>query len=100
MFATKKSSSGSTHAKPGVRSVSLEASRAPCEALDKPAIGELSGALIEQMTQEELVRLISASDLLTLRLDERLLRRLPFYDCETLRRLAHLARRCCQNQSH
>lgn len=69
------------------------------EALDKLAIAELITAAIEQMTCDELARLIRATDLPTaLRPD--LERRLPHYDHETLRRMAYLARRCCQNRGY
>lgn len=67
------------------------------ESLDRPMIAELPGDLIDCMTRDELVRLIRAAELPTL-LSPSLQRSLPFYDGETLKRLAHLARRCCQGQ--
>ena len=70
-----------------------------CEALDKSSIAELSAALIDSMTCGELVQMICASKLPILRRSN-LHGRLAFYDRETLVRLAHLARQCCQNQGY
>jgi hypothetical protein len=75
-------------------------SLAPCdtfEALDKSDIAELSDATINDMTCDELVRMIRVAklpDLLGCDLD----RHLPFYDHPVLTRLAHLARQCCRKQ--
>lgn len=66
-----------------------------CEALDKSAIAELSAGLIDRMTCDELVRIIRAAEVPVLGRPD-LYGRLPFYDRETLQRLAHVARRCCQ----
>ena len=66
------------------------------EALDKSDIAELSFAAINNMTCDELVRMIRVAklpDLLCPNLDEHL----PFYDHALLTRLAHLAQRCCRN---
>ena len=68
------------------------------EALDRTSIAELSATLIDRMTCEELVRLIRVAALPTLGGAE-FQRRLPYYDRETLKRLAHLAWRCCQQKT-
>ena len=67
------------------------------EALDKSAVAELSATLINAMTRDELVRMIRVASLPVLLCPD-LDRHLPFYDRETLTRLAYLARRCCENQ--
>jgi hypothetical protein len=67
-----------------------------CEALDKSSVAELSAALIESMTCEELIRVICAAELPTLFRPD-LQQSIAFYDRETLKRLAYLARRCCQS---
>ena len=77
-----------------------ELRQAPCqsntlEALDKSDIAELSSTTINNMTCDELVRLIqvaSLRDLLRFELDQHV----PFYDRTVLTRLAHLAQRCCR----
>lgn len=77
-----------------------ELRQAPCqsntlEALDKSDIAELSPTTINNMTCDELVRLIHVAnlpDLLRSDLDQHL----PFYDRTVLTRLAHLAQRCCR----
>jgi len=66
------------------------------EALEKSDIAELSATAINNMTCDELVRMIRVSKLsesLCPNLDEHL----PFYDRTVLTRLAHLAQRCCRN---
>jgi hypothetical protein len=68
-----------------------------CEALDKSTIADASAASIDHMTCDELVRMILAAQLPTLCRPD-LDRRLRFYDRETLKRLAHVARRCSQNR--
>lgn len=75
-----------------------DARREPREALDKATIAELSHRRLEQMTRDELIRLIRASELPILRCrdDERL----EYLDRRTLLRGAHLARRCCRNQGY
>lgn len=60
------------------------------EALDKSALAELSAAVINDMTCDELVRMIRVANLPTL-LRSDLDRHLPFYDRAALMRLAHLA---------
>lgn len=75
----------------------LQASRQceKLEALDKFDIAELSPTAIDNMTCDELVRLIQVAnfpDLLRSDLDQHL----PFYDRTVLTRLAHLAQRCCR----
>lgn len=75
----------------------MSARNARFEALDKSDIAELSATAINNMTCDELVRMIRVAglpDQLLPNLDERL----PFYDPTVLARLAHLARRCCRNQ--
>jgi hypothetical protein len=67
------------------------------EALEKSDIAELSATAINQMTRDELVRMIRVANLPAL-LRPELDRHLPFYDHAVLARLAHLARRCCCNQ--
>ncbi len=69
----------------------------PCEALDKSAIADLSAGLIDEMTRDELVRVIISADVPVLRHTD-VREHLAFFDRETLTRLAHLARQCCQNQ--
>ena len=69
-----------------------------CEALDKSTIADLSATIIDKMTYDELIRVIRAAGLLAVRRDD-FQGCLPLYDCGTLRRLAHLARRYCQNQA-
>lgn len=69
------------------------------ELIDKSIVAELSMTAIDRMTCEELVRVIRTAELENLSCDD-LNRRLPFYDRATLVRLAHLARRCCQNQGY
>jgi hypothetical protein len=68
------------------------------DALDKPAVAELSNEAIEEMTPEELRRLIAASEHPWA--GQRLERRLAFCDRDMLVRLAFLARRCCRNQGY
>ena len=67
------------------------------EALDKSDIAEWSAAVINDMTCDELVRMIRVANLPVL-LRPDLDRHLPFYDHAVLTRLAHLASRCCRNQ--
>jgi hypothetical protein len=69
-----------------------------CEPLDKSAVAKLSESALNDMTCDELVHVIRAAELPMLCLTE-LQRRLPFYDRETLKRLAFLARRSCQVSS-
>ncbi len=66
------------------------------EMLDKSSIAELSAALIDGMACDQLIRVIRAAELPT-QFRPDLQQCLPFYDRETLKRLAYLARRCCQN---
>jgi hypothetical protein len=67
------------------------------EALDSSTIAGLSATTIERMTRRELIRVIRAA-----RVPDRLCPKsghcLAFYDLKTLRRLAYVARRCCQSQ--
>lgn len=65
------------------------------EALDKSDIAELSPTAIDNMTCDELVRLIQVANLPVL-LRSDLDQHLPFYDRTVLTRLAHLAQRCCR----
>lgn len=65
--------------------------------LDKSAVAELSDSAIDNMTCDELVRVIRAASLIDA-LHSNFDRRLPYYDRTTLRRMAYLARRCCRNQ--
>lgn len=64
------------------------------EALDKVSVAELPGSAIDEMEREELIRVIRVA-------------RLPpacgspclsFFDLDLLRRLAYLAKKCCQTQ--
>lgn len=64
---------------------------------DKLSISMLAAAAINQMTCAELVLLIRDAGLPGPYSPE-LERRLPFYDRTVLLRLAHLAKRCCQNR--
>ena len=68
-----------------------------CEALDKLTVAALGAAVINDMTNDELVRMIRVADLPTL-LRPDLDQHLPFCDQMVLTRLAFLARRCCCNQ--
>ena len=77
------------------RNVSAKARR--CEALDQGLIADLPEGLVNSMTCDELVRVIRAANVSHL---ECYYQRLPYYDCETLRRLAHLACRCCRTQTY
>lgn len=66
------------------------------EALDNLDIADLSAAVINGMTCDELVRMIRVANLpalLSLDLDQDL----PFYDRTVLARRAHLAWRYCRN---
>lgn len=69
----------------------------PCEALDQATIAELTSDLIYEMSRVELVRVIRAGGIVNL-LSRSLQERLCFYDLETLRRLAFVARNCCQHK--
>jgi hypothetical protein len=69
------------------------------EPLDKSSVAEMSAGLIDSLGPEELIRVIYAADLPVVFCHE-LPARLAFCDRETLRRLAHLARRCCRNQGY
>ena len=69
------------------------------EPLDKSAVAELSADEIDSMTCEELVRVIRSAELSTMDPGD-FERHLPLYSLETLKRLAHLARRCCQHQGY
>lgn len=67
------------------------------EVLDKSSVAELSATLIDSMARDQLIRVIRAAGLPDqFRPDVQ--KCLPFYDRETLKRLAYLARQCCQNQ--
>lgn len=66
------------------------------EVLDKSSVAELSAASIDSMASDQLIRVIRAAELPT-QFRPDLQKCLPFYDRETLKRLAYLARRCCQN---
>jgi len=68
-----------------------------CKVLDRSVVAKLGNTTIDKMTCDELVLVIHASELL----------RHPWFRChqhlafqnrETLKRLAYLARQCCQNQ--
>lgn len=67
------------------------------EALDKSDIAELSAATINNLTCDELVRLIQVANLPGL-LRSDLDQHLRLYDRSVLTRLAHLTQRCCRNQ--
>jgi hypothetical protein len=68
------------------------------EALCKASIANLNSMVIDNMNCEELVEVIDSSELLTVQCSE-LPGHLAFFDRETLVRLAHIARRYCQNQA-
>lgn len=70
-----------------------------CEALEKSCVADLSAAVIDDLTCDELVRVIQVSEL-PRQLSFNVQMHWPFYDRETLKRLAYLARRCCQNQGY
>lgn len=65
------------------------------DALDKAVISEISAMLIARMTDEELIRVISAGGRPFL--DRGTWPHLEYLDRPTLERLAYLARHCCQN---
>jgi len=67
------------------------------ESLDQSLVAEMNTALFDQMTCEELARVVRAADLPS-RLCPDLESRLPYYDRTMLTRLAHLARQCCCNR--
>lgn len=69
------------------------------EALDKATIADLSAETIDEMTRDELVRVIISADVPVLRHAD-VQQHLPFFDRDTLTQLAHLAQQCCQNQGH
>lgn len=69
------------------------------ESLDKSAVAGLSESTINQMTCDELVRVIRAAEL-TVALHSDFEERLRYYDYSTLRRMAYLARHCCRNQGY
>jgi hypothetical protein len=69
------------------------------ESLDKSTIADLSVTVVDGMSCDELIGVIGAAGLSTLLSDD-FQGCLPLGDCETPRRLAHLARRCCQNQGY
>lgn len=62
--------------------------------VDRSAVAELSSVLIDQMSCDELVRVIQLADLPSLRYQAAAT--LAHFDRDTLLRLAYLARRCCQ----
>lgn len=64
---------------------------------DKLSISKLAAEAINQMSCAELVLLIRDAGLPG-PFGPELERRLPFYDRTALLRLAHLAKRCCQNR--
>lgn len=72
---------------------------APNEALDRWLIAELDAVTINQMTDEELARVIEVANLPQL-LNQEQSFVLPRGNREAILRLAHLARYCCRNQSH
>lgn len=86
-------------ARPASRCRPAEASLDLNEALDKSTVADLSSSAIEQMTCEELVRVITAAEL-PQQLGRGRSLELPYGDREALLRLAHLARRCCRNQGY
>lgn len=65
---------------------------------DEAAIASLSHDEIAQKSRQELIAIIRASRLPTFQ--PSLEPHLDFYDCRTLQRLAHLARRCCRNRGY
>jgi hypothetical protein len=67
------------------------------EALDGSDIIELSATAINNMTCDELVRMISVAGLPD-QLCSNIDKRLPLYDHSAFTRLAHLAQRCCRCQ--
>lgn len=68
------------------------------EALDRSTIAALSAGRLEQMTRDELIRVIRAAELALI--NKRTVERLPLLDLPTLLRLAHLAVRSCRNKGH
>lgn len=66
------------------------------EALDKSDIAELSATAINNMTCDELVRMIRVAGLPD-QLCPTMGMHLAFFDRTALIRLAHLAQRCCRN---
>lgn len=69
------------------------------QALEKSDIAELSSTAINRMTCDELLRVVQVAELPQSMTPNRK-PALPSGDRETLLRLAHLARRCCQNQGY
>lgn len=68
-----------------------------CEALDKSSVAELTALMIDDMSCDELFRVICASELPRLLCFD-VWWNISLHARETLRRLAYLARQCCQNQ--
>ncbi len=67
----------------------------PDDTLDQRTIAELSSELIAMMNREELIRVVVASRLISMR--PALREHVRYSDHATLQRLAHLGRRCCRN---
>lgn len=65
-------------------------------ALDEVEVAELPSHIVSRLERDELVRVIETARLPLLTPDLR--RRLQWLDRPQLERLAHLARRCCQNR--
>jgi len=70
----------------------------PDEALSKAMIAELPSAILSDMDRDELIRVIRGAELPLI--DARTRGRLIDLDRTRLERLAHAARRCCQNQGY
>ena len=77
-----------------------EANVISTESLDKSTIAELSSATIERMTRDELLRVIRASCLPARHFTPESAKHWELLDEPALKRLAYLARRCCQNQGY
>lgn len=67
--------------------------------LDKAGVAALTSVSIEKMSCQELVQIVRASALSRQQHGD-FDSHLPYFDHETLKRLAYLARRCCRNQGY
>jgi len=68
------------------------------DTLDKRGIAELSSLQIAEMSRHELIDVVRSAQMELLHRD--ITDHVELYDRETLKRLAHLARRCCRNQGY
>jgi hypothetical protein len=75
-----------------------EEARKQAPVLDKASVAALTGARIDEMDREELVRAIKAGHIPWIRAAQE--PHLAMYDIDSLRRLVYLSRRICRNQGY